>query len=122
MSLEVIGIDHVQIAVPRALESECLAFYRDLLGSAEIEKPADLKASGGAWFRLANLELHIGIDPETSPASKRHICLRVKDADKARNSIEAQGMTIEMFGAVERLRRFFIRDPAGNRIEIAQRL
>ena len=31
MPLKVIGIDHVQIAVPKTLEAECLAFYREAL-------------------------------------------------------------------------------------------
>lgn len=112
----------MQIAVPRALEAACLAFYRDLFGAAEIAKPAGLRASGGAWFRFSNIELHIGVDPEPSPASKRHVCFLVADVDAARASMVEQGISIEKFGSVEGLHRFFIRDPAGTRIEIGQRL
>jgi catechol 2,3-dioxygenase-like lactoylglutathione lyase family enzyme len=120
MPLGVIGVDHVQITVPRALEDECLAFYRQVLGLAEIPKPADLRARGGAWFQLSNLQFHIGLDAEPSPASRRHICFRVSDIIEARAELEARGVAVEAEGVAEGMRRFFVRDPAGNRIELAQ--
>jgi catechol 2,3-dioxygenase-like lactoylglutathione lyase family enzyme len=119
--LDLIGIDHVQIAVARALEAECLAFYRSLIGATEIAKPAELQKSGGAWFQLPHLQLHIGVDPAPSPPSKRHVCFLVPDVEAVRVSLESAGVSIEKFGRVEGLLRFFVRDPAGNRIEIGQR-
>lgn len=121
MTLDLIGIDHVQIAVPRALEAECLAFYRSLIGEAEIAKPEELRKSGGAWFQLPNLQLHIGVDPGPSPPSKRHVCFLVADVEAERAKLETAGVPTEKFGMVEGFTRFFVRDPAGNRIEISQR-
>ncbi len=121
MPLDIRGIDHVQIAVPRALEPECLAFYREVLGLPEIEKPEELKPRGGAWFQLPNLQVHVGVDPESSPKSKRHVCFLVPDLVRAKASIVAKGIAIEEESVAEGLARFFIRDPAGNRIEIGQR-
>jgi catechol 2,3-dioxygenase-like lactoylglutathione lyase family enzyme len=119
--LQISAIDHVQMTVPRALEAECLAFYRDVLGLAEIVKPEELRARGGAWFQVGALQFHIGVDPEASPASKRHVCFRVPDLAAARADVVAKGVTIDSEGTAEGLKRFFIRDPAGNRIEIGQR-
>lgn len=121
MPLAVIGMDHVQITVPVALEAKCLAFYRDLLGSAETAKPVELQTKGGAWFQLANLQLHIGLEPDASPPSKRHVCFLVADVGSARAMIEAAGIPVDKFGISDGRPRFFIRDPAGNRIEIGQR-
>jgi catechol 2,3-dioxygenase-like lactoylglutathione lyase family enzyme len=121
LSLGIIGIDHVQIAVPRALEAQCLVFYRDLLKLPELEKPEHLKARGGAWFQVGPTQMHIGIDPDASPRSKRHICFLVRDLAEARLEVASRGVTIEDEGVAEGLRRFFVRDPAGNRIEIGQR-
>ena len=121
MSFGISGIGHVQIAVPKALETESIAFYRDVLGLAEIEKPADVKGRGGAWFRAGDIQLHIGIDPEGSPSSKRHVCFLVPDLDKARAAVRAAGLALEKDGPAKSLIRIFIRDPAGNRIEIGQR-
>lgn len=121
MSLGILGIDHVQIAVPKALEDRCLAFYREVLRLPELEKPEHLKVRGGAWFQAGPTQMHIGIDPDASPKSKRHICFLVGDLAGAKAEILSRGVTIEEEGQTEGLRRFFVRDPAGNRIEIGQR-
>ena len=121
MGLGIIGIDHVQVAVPRALEAECLHFYREVLALPEIAKPEELRTRGGAWFVAGPLQMHIGVDPEPSPRSKRHICFLVNDLAAARAAAVAKGVAIEEEGVAEGLERFFVRDPAGNRIEIGQR-
>ncbi len=71
--------------------------------------------------RLPNLQMHVGVDPEPSPRSKRHVCFLVPDLASARAAIVARGITIEEESVAEGLSRFFIRDPADNRIEIGQR-
>ena len=88
MSPGILGIDHVQIAVPKAQEAQCLAFYRDVLALTEIEKPEHLKARGGAWFQAGSIQMHVGIDPEPSPKSKRHICFLVADLAAAKAAVE----------------------------------
>jgi catechol 2,3-dioxygenase-like lactoylglutathione lyase family enzyme len=124
MPLAIAGFDHVQITVPKVLEAECLAFYRGLFGFREIAKPEELRARGGVWFEVvpAGMQMHIGFDAEPSPRSKRHICFLVEDLAVARAQVESRGVPIEEEGMAEGLSRFFIRDPAGNRIEIGQRI
>ncbi len=121
MPLEITAIDHVQIAVPKALEAECLRFYREVLALRELPKPEELRGRGGAWFETANLQMHVGVDPEPSPRSKRHVCFLVANLAKAKVAIQAHGIAVEEESFAEGLARFFIRDPAGNRIEIGQR-
>ena len=121
MSLGITGIDHIQIAVPQALEVACLKFYREVFGFPELEKPAELRARGGAWFQVGALQMHIGVDPDASPKSKRHICFLTQDLAKAKVFVAAKGVAIEEESVAEGLARFFVRDPAGNRIEIGQR-
>lgn len=121
MSLGITTVDHVQIAVPRAKEAEALQFYRAVLGLEEIPKPAELRARGGAWFQVGATQLHIGVDEHESPKSKRHVCFLVPDLKRAREAVVAHGIPIEEESVAEGLSRFFIRDPAGNRIEIGKR-
>ena len=121
MPLDVKGIDHIQIAVPRALEAACLAFYRAVFAFPELAKPDELRARGGAWFQVGALQMHIGVDEDASPRSKRHICFLVEDLAVAKAEIVSRGIAIEEESVAEGLARFFIRDPAGNRIEIGQR-
>jgi catechol 2,3-dioxygenase-like lactoylglutathione lyase family enzyme len=122
MPFKVVGIDHVQIAVPKVQEVACVAFYRDVLGFSEIPRPAELRGRGGAWFQLGPIQLHIGVDPEPFPRSKRHVCLLVNDLAAAKAQIAAGGILVEEESVADGLARFFIRDPAGNRIEIGQRV
>jgi catechol 2,3-dioxygenase-like lactoylglutathione lyase family enzyme len=121
MPFQVTGIDHIQIAVPKALEAECVAFYREVLRLYEIPKPPELRGHGGAWFQIGALQFHLGIDPEPSPESKRHVCLLVADLSVAKAEIAARGVSIKEEREAKGLARFFIRDPAGNRLEIGQR-
>ena len=51
------GIDHVQVAIPVGGEDRARAFYGDLLGLSEIERP-DLGIPG-AWYRAGSVELHL---------------------------------------------------------------
>ena len=122
MPFQVTGIDHIQIAVPKPLEPECLAFYREVLRLPEISKPEELRGRGGAWFQVGPLQLHLGVDPEGSPPSKRHVCFLVVDLNAAKTELAARGIHIEGESEAEGLRRLLIRDPAGNRLEIGQRL
>ncbi|MBV9903066.1 MAG: glyoxalase, partial [Alphaproteobacteria bacterium] len=80
-----------------------------------------LKPRGGAWFQVGALQMHIGVDPEGSPKSKRHICFLTGDLAKAKAQVLKHGVAIEEESVAEGLSRFFVRDPAGNRIEIGQR-
>lgn len=121
MSLGITSIDHVQIAVPKALEAESLKFYREVLSLPEIPKPEELRARGGAWFQIGTLQMHVGVDADPSPRSKRHVCFLVGNLAEAKATILAHDVPIEEESVAEGLSRFFIRDPAGNRIEIGQR-
>ena len=123
MGFAITGIDHVQIAAPRAVEAETIAFYRDVLGLTPISKPAELQARGGAWFQVGTLQLHIGLDPDTGPLpkSKRHVCLLTQDLAAAKRAAQLAGLVIEEESHTEGLTRFFLRDPAGNRVEIGTR-
>ena len=116
-----IGIDHVQVAAPSGCEPAARQFYGELLGLAEVPKPAELARRGGLWFALGAQQLHIGVEAEFRPAKKAHPAILVRDPDvlavlAAR--LAAAGVAItrdpaEVVGVV----RFFAHDPWGNRLE-----
>jgi catechol 2,3-dioxygenase-like lactoylglutathione lyase family enzyme len=120
-----IGIDHVQITVPRERESDALFFYREVLALEERPKPEPLRKKGGAWFVVGAMELHVSIDGtsvEEHQASKRHFGLLVCGLDAWRARLEAAGYAVlEDREPIEGIERFFVRDPGGNRVEIAER-
>lgn len=121
MTFRITALDHVNIAIPRAREPEVLRFYREVLGLLEIPKPPELRARGGAWFEAGNAQIHISLEDIESPQSRRHVCILVTDLDDAREAMVRHKVAIEEGGTAEGLTRFFVRDPAGNRIEIGYR-
>jgi catechol 2,3-dioxygenase-like lactoylglutathione lyase family enzyme len=89
-------------------------FYTDVMGLEPI--PRGDRGGKGAWFRLGSTEVHLAEDPSPQPPSKRHFAVEVADVEEARRDAEAKGAEIDK---VEE-RRFFLRDPSGNRIEVAE--
>jgi catechol 2,3-dioxygenase-like lactoylglutathione lyase family enzyme len=120
MPLDILAVDHVQISVPPEVEAETKRFYRDVLGFTEIPKP---NKRGGGWFQHGSLQIHVSLEEGASHnrESRRHICYRVGDLDRATEELRRSGVDILPDDRpVAGWRRVFIFDPGGNRIEIAQ--
>jgi muramoyltetrapeptide carboxypeptidase len=116
-SFHVTGLDHVTITTPVELEGETVAYYRDILFLEQVEKPSGA-GTGGAWFRAGGQEVHVTVDPQ-NPLESPHFCLHVDDFEGVVTQLRSRGFHIEQASAIPGRRRFFTRDPAGNRIEIA---
>ena len=82
-SVGILGIDHVQVAIPRGGEDAARAFYGVLLGLEEIPKPEPIRARGGVWFRAGAQELHLGVEEPFAPARKAHPGLVASDLARA---------------------------------------
>jgi catechol 2,3-dioxygenase-like lactoylglutathione lyase family enzyme len=125
MSLKLQTIDHVQVTVPRSAETEAVRFYDSVLGLERIKKPSPLARNGGAWYRLGSLEVHLSPEDEAAPipASKRHVCFVVPDLQDAERELSRLGVeVIPDRQPIAGWTRFYVCDPGGNRIEIAQRI
>ena len=114
------GIDHIQLTSPAEVEDAMLFFYGTVLGLTEIAKPQALKANGGAWYALGDIQIHISIEKNAnSEASRRHICFRVGNLDGFEEHLKAHGVEIiSDRQPIPGCDRFYIRDPGGNRLEI----
>lgn len=115
-----LGLDHVQVAIPAGGEAIGRAFYGELLGLAELEKPELLAKRGGCWFTLGDRQLHLGIDPDFRPATKAHVAMVSGGLDELRARLEAAGVATRDDAPIEGRRRFFADDPFGNRLEFLQ--
>ena len=111
-----LGLDHVQLAMPEGGEGEARAFYGGRLGLHEVEKPADLAGRGGCWFVGPGIALHLGVETPFVPARKAHPAILVDDLEAAQDRLGGSAIS-----SLPGLRRFYIADPFGNRIEIVQR-
>ena len=114
------GLDHLQLAMPPAGEGSARAFYGDLLGLAELPKPAELAARGGVWFALGAQALHLGVETPFAPARKAHPAFAVDDLKACRAHLEAFGMETVPDTTLPHVRRFYAADPFGNRLEFVQ--
>lgn len=124
MTLNISAIDHLQVTVPPALEKAAMDFYGRVLGLNQIEKPAPLSGRGGAWYQVGSCQMHLSLEPDPrNESSKRHVCYLVPDLDEAKAKLIAEGLTItDETTEPNGLKRFFVRDPANNRVEIGQHL
>ncbi len=113
-----IALDHVQLAMPAGEEETARGFYRDLLGMAELRKPAELAKRGGCWFESGSVQLHLGVEADFRPARKAHPALRCQDYDALTSRLRAAGVEIKDDGSIPGVRRCHIADPFGNRIEL----
>jgi catechol 2,3-dioxygenase-like lactoylglutathione lyase family enzyme len=117
---EILGLDHVQLAMPAGQEALARAFYGGVLGLAEEQKPAHLAARGGVWFRQGELRLHLGVDADFRPAKKAHPALLVRGLAELAARCEAAGCPSVTDEPLEGFNRVYVSDPFGNRIELME--
>ena len=115
-------VDHVNITVPRSAEAAAKHFYSSVLGLEEVPKPESSRGRGGAWYQLGAVQLHLSLeDSVDSHGSRRHVCLIVENLANTRQQLADDG--VEIFpddSPTPGWPRFYVRDPGGNRIEIAE--
>ena len=115
------AIDHVQIAAPPGCESAARSFFTGLLGLTEIPKEGATQASGGAWFVTGSVQLHVGVTPNFTPATKAHVALRTPTQahlDALADSLTIAGYPVRWDDRLPGVRRFFTTDPWGSRLEL----
>jgi catechol 2,3-dioxygenase-like lactoylglutathione lyase family enzyme len=111
-------LSHVNVTMPPGHEAEARRFYGELLRLREIPKPESLRSRGGCWFDAGGLDVHVSADAAHNERSEpRHFGLEVKDVAALRTQMEAAGVAIDP-GRPAPWKRFFVRDPFGNRIEL----
>lgn len=113
--MRIVGLDHVQLAAPPGCEAAARAFFGDLLGLEELEKPESLQARGGVWFGLPDgRQLHVGVERDFVPAAKAHPAFLVEEWDALRAHV---GGAAQDDDSIPGVRRFYTSDPWGNRLE-----
>jgi catechol 2,3-dioxygenase-like lactoylglutathione lyase family enzyme len=119
--MKLLSIDHVQIAMPAGGEDSARSFYMDVLGFAEIPKPAELAKRGGLWFQSENVQLHLGIEPNFQAARKAHPAFIVDDLNSFITKAESAGFKTDISQpSLDGFKRAHVFDPFGNRIELME--
>lgn len=120
--MQVIALDHVQLAMPEGQEQKARDFYGSTLGFAEVPKPENLAARGGCWFENGAIRLHLGVERPFAPARKAHPAFLVDNLHDTIAHLTRAG--IETIGdePLHGYERCYIHDPFGNRIELMQKI
>ncbi|MCL6443029.1 MAG: glyoxalase [Alicyclobacillus sp.] len=112
-----LGLHHMQIAIPRNSEDECRTFYTEVLGLTEVPKPPVLAAKGGLWYRVGNLELHLGSDDDFRPAKRSNPSITVANLDVIAEKLTQAGVEFTWDTNYPGHRRIHTFDNFGNRLE-----
>jgi catechol 2,3-dioxygenase-like lactoylglutathione lyase family enzyme len=118
------SLHHINVTVPRSLEDRAKHFYGVVMGLQEVPKPETSRGRGGAWYQLGAVQLHLSVEESLGEncLSARHICYTVSDLADAEKRFRDSG--VEIFPddrPLPGVSRFYVRDPGGNRLEIAQK-
>ena len=119
----VTALHHVNVTVSRELEAATKEFYGSTLGLEEVPKPEGTRKSG-AWYQIGPTQLHLSIEDEADGLlSARHVCFAVSDLGATEKRLRDAGLEIipddrPVAGSL----RFYVRDPGGNLLEIAQQV
>ncbi|MCC6614667.1 MAG: VOC family protein [Anaerolineae bacterium] len=117
-SPHILQLHHAQITIPRGAEAQARAFYCDLLGLPEIEKPDSLKGRGGFWLSVGDQQVHIGVEDGVERSrTKAHLAYQVTDLETWQARLLTHGIEIGDSVPIPGYARFEFRDPFGNRVE-----
>lgn len=83
----------------------------------ELAKPESLARRGGCWFSAADVQVHLGVQTDFTPAKKAHPAFVVDDLTRLRAELEAAGFPCTDDAPLAGFDRTFVSDPFGNRIE-----
>jgi len=117
----IVGLDHAFITIPKGGEDDARRFYGALLGLDEIARPEGLQEGGGVWFQAGGQELHLGSDDGHEATKRPHPGFRVESVtalEELAHRVEAAGVETEWDERIEGRKRFYLRDPFGNRVEL----
>ena len=109
-------IQHVAFEIRRELAEDCVAFYA-LLGFERVAPPPTL-ARRAAWVQREGTQIHLLFAESPATLAAGHVAVVVDDFDATFASIEAAGHQPEHRPAHWGAPRAYVRDPAGNLVEI----
>lgn len=107
------------------MAQDCATFY-EMLGFVRVQPPAAL-AARAIWVRSGETALHFqfaGTDGAAveapGDAGPGHVAIVVADYERRVGALRAAGVSVEERSAHWGSPRCYVRDPAGNRLELME--
>ena len=133
MAVKVLELHHhgIRVGPTEADAAKALAFYRDVLGLSPDRGRPHIPTIEGYWMDVGGTaQIHLmGVDgqskfaqgPDKDP-STAHVALAVPDIQEAKRELDRLGaeyfVTMGVVGPASQ--QIFLKDPAGNMIELHQ--
>jgi catechol 2,3-dioxygenase-like lactoylglutathione lyase family enzyme len=118
--MAILGIEHVQVAIPVGGEARARTFYAGILGFVEVEKPVAMAKRNSIWFTAGSVSLHLGLEPDFHPAKRAHPALVVDNMDQILAACQRAAITVKPDVSFNGFRRVHLFDPFGNRLELME--
>src|SRR5215468_9288067 len=118
--MTIVGVHHVQLAMPAGGEEEARRFYSRLLEIPEVPKPAELAKRGGVWFETRAVRVHLGVEADFRPAKKAHPGLLEKDLESLVMRLRDAGYAMVNGEPMAGYNHIYVNDPFGNRLELLE--
>jgi len=120
--VKVTRFHHVSVNSNGTPIGELADFYREVLGLGDKPRP-EIPGVPGHWHVVGDQELHlVGAPPQGTPidSTGHHYCVAVADLDGAVAELEERGIEYQRAVQGKGTVQIWIRDPAGNTIELQQ--
>src|SRR5215467_9203845 len=118
--MSIVGVHHVQLAMPAGGEDDARRFYSGLLEIPEVQKPAELAKRGGAWFETSAVRVHLGVETDFRPARKAHPGLLVENLEPLVMRLRDAGYEVIGAEPMPGYNHIYVHDPFGNRLELLE--
>lgn len=116
--MQPLAVHHVSVNVPDV--PVAVTFYTEVLGGTlRGDRPGF--GFDGAWIDFGTGQLHL-IEAEVPPALGQHFALAVADLDAAVAELRTRGVAVGEPIPVGPGRQTFVSDPAGNTVELNERM
>lgn len=111
-----LGVHHVSINVDNVESAR--HFYTDVLGLTERDDRPDF-GFGGAWLQAGGQQVHL-IEAPMPESRGQHFALAVEDLAGTVAELRGRGIEVSDPVPVGPGLQSFLRDPAGNQVELQQ--
>lgn len=115
------GVHHILLSVPPEKKAEAHAFYEQVLGFEPLAVAPEI--GGGEnlwWYDCGAAQVHVALEPGFRAHQRAHPALLVDNLVALGERLTANGVELRWDDHYPGLRRFYIRDPFGNRLEFAE--
>lgn len=109
-------VQHVTLELRRDQLEECVRFY-ELLGFARVDPPPSL-ADRAAWMQSGATQVHLMWVDSPVALPRGHVAVVIDSYDHTRAALDAAGHKTEARAEHWGVPRAYVRDPAGNLIEL----